>query len=211
MVVSVDLVTRPVGSFLPAQRNASTKETPLSDDVIGEVEKDVSKEESDVYKTGKQTGRRQSNAHHIGYRVLERLSGKPIDIETKNVFAVVQIGSHQFKVSPGDAIYVEKLKFADVNEKVALEKVMLLGSKWQTIIGRPVIPDAQVLAAVEEQALDAKVIIFKKKRRKNYRRHAGHRQELTRLRILDVLGIAENTGTETETETVAKEPLAAVV
>ncbi|GBG69280.1 hypothetical protein CBR_g3979 [Chara braunii] len=64
----------------------------------------------------------------------------------------------------------------DGEGQVALEKVLLLGSVSRTIIGRPTIAGALVRAAVEEQALDAKVIIFKKKRRKNYRRTRGHRQ-----------------------------------
>ncbi|KAJ0743923.1 putative ribosomal protein L21 [Helianthus annuus] len=81
------------------------------------------------------------------------------------------IGAHQFKVSNGDCIYTEKLKFCEVNDKV-----LMLGSKTQTMIGRPVLPEAAVHAVVEEHALDAKVIIFKKKRRKNYRRTKGHRQ-----------------------------------
>ncbi|XP_020106591.1 50S ribosomal protein L21, mitochondrial-like [Ananas comosus] len=65
----------------------------------------------------------------------------------------------------------------------------MLGSRTQTIIGRPILPDAAVHAVVEEHALDAKVIIFKKKRRKNYRRTKGHRQELTKLRITNIEGI----------------------
>ncbi|KAL6562126.1 Large ribosomal subunit protein bL21m [Orobanche gracilis] len=65
----------------------------------------------------------------------------------------------------------------------------MLGSQTQTIIGRPILPDAAVHAVFEERALDAKVIIFKKKRRKNYRRTKGHRQELTKLRITNIQGI----------------------
>ncbi|GKE15483.1 50S ribosomal protein L21, mitochondrial-like protein [Tanacetum coccineum] len=57
------------------------------------------------------------------------------------------------------------------------------------MIGRPVLLEAAVYAIVEEHALDAKVIIFKKKRRKNYRRKKGHRQESTKLRIIDMQGI----------------------
>ncbi|GKV50896.1 hypothetical protein SLEP1_g57577 [Rubroshorea leprosula] len=100
-----------------------------------------------------------------------------------------KIGSHQFKVSNGDCIFTERLKFCEVNDKLILNKVLLLGSATQTIIGRPIVPHAAVCAAVEEHALDAKVIIFKKKRRKNYRRTKGHRQELTKLRITDIQGI----------------------
>ncbi|KAG6557831.1 hypothetical protein Mapa_000598 [Marchantia paleacea] len=130
-----------------------------------------------------------SNADEIGYKVLGPYVPEGLKIQPQSAFAVVQVGSHQFKVSPGDMIYTEKLKYADINDQLSLNKVLLLGSLNQTIIGRPIIPDASVLAAVEEHALDAKVIIFKKKRRKNYRRTNGHRQELTRLRILRINGI----------------------
>ncbi|CAH8352889.1 unnamed protein product [Eruca vesicaria subsp. sativa] len=129
-------------------------------------------------------------AAEIGYKVMGSL--KPNERLFKPyepVFAVVQIGSHQFKVSNGDSIFTEKLKFCDINDKLTLTKVLLLGSASQTIIGRPILPDATVHAVVEEHALDEKVLIFKKKRRKNYRRTTGHRQELTKLRITDIQGI----------------------
>ncbi|XP_016456619.1 large ribosomal subunit protein bL21m-like [Nicotiana tabacum] len=133
---------------------------------------------------------KEHEAAEIGYKVIGPLQKsdrvfKPYE----PVFAVVQIGSHQFKVSNGDSIFTEKLKFCKVNEKLMLNKVLLLGSTTQTIIGRPILPDAAVHAVVEEHALDAKVLIFKKKRRKNYRRTRGHRQELTKLRITDIQGI----------------------
>ncbi|KAF8110812.1 hypothetical protein N665_0078s0006 [Sinapis alba] len=130
------------------------------------------------------------SAAEIGYKVMGPL--KPSERLFKPyepVFAVVQIGSHQFKVSNGDSIFTEKLKFCDINDKLTLTKVLLLGSASQTIIGRPILPDATVHAVVEEHALDEKVLIFKKKRRKNYRRTTGHRQELTKLRITDIQGI----------------------
>ncbi|KAL2554563.1 50S ribosomal protein L21 [Forsythia ovata] len=139
---------------------------------------------------------KDKEAAEIGYKVISPLQRsdrvfKPYE----PAFAVVQIGSHQFKVSNGDCIYTERLKYCDVNDKLILNKVLMLGSKTQTIIGRPILPDAAVHAVVEEHALDAKVIIFKKKRRKNYRRTKGHRQELTKLRITDISGIEkpENT------------------
>lgn len=133
---------------------------------------------------------KEEEAAAIGYKVVGPLKRsdrvfKPYE----PVFAVVQVGSHQFKVSNRDCIYTEKLKFCEVNDKLLLNKVLLLGSGTQTIIGRPTVPDAAVHAVVEEHALDAKVLIFKKKRRKNYRRTKGHRQELTKLRITDIQGI----------------------
>ncbi|WCJ27037.1 Ribosomal protein L21 [Euphorbia peplus] len=133
---------------------------------------------------------KEEEAAAIGYKVIGHLQENERVIKNyEPVFAVVQIGSHQFKVSNGDCIFTERLKFCDVNDKVVLNKVLLLGSCSQTIIGRPTLPDAAVHALVEEHALDAKVIIFKKKRRKNYRRTKGHRQELTKLRITDIQGI----------------------
>ncbi|XP_043694731.1 50S ribosomal protein L21, mitochondrial-like [Telopea speciosissima] len=133
---------------------------------------------------------KEAEAAAIGYKVIGPLD--PLERPFKHreeAFAVVQIGSHQFKVSNGDNIYTERLKFCEVNDKLILNRVLMLGSRTQTIIGRPTLPEAIVHAVVEEHALDAKVIIFKKKRRKNYRRTKGHRQELTRLRITDIEGI----------------------
>ncbi|GAB4826959.1 hypothetical protein Ancab_033839 [Ancistrocladus abbreviatus] len=147
-------------------------------------------ESSSVIKRAYSVEEKIKEAAEIGYKVVGPLQHsdrvfKPYE----PVFAVVQIGSHQFKVSNGDCIYTERLKHCEVNDKLILNKVLLLGANNQTIVGRSIVPDAAVHAVVEEHALDAKVIIFKKKRRKNYRRTKGHRQELTRLRITDIQGI----------------------
>ncbi|CAM0901634.1 unnamed protein product [Alopecurus aequalis] len=140
--------------------------------------------------SGKTEEEKLAEATEIGYKVVGPLGAdeKPFK-PYEPVFAVVQIGSHQFKVSNGDSIFTERLKFCDVNHKLILNRVLMLGSQAQTIIGRPTLTDATVHAVVEEHALDAKVIIFKKKRRKNYRRTKGHRQELTKLRITNIEGI----------------------
>ncbi|KAL5202840.1 hypothetical protein ABZP36_013792 [Zizania latifolia] len=156
-----------------------------SEDEWGEEEALAAKPPS-----GKTAEEKVAEAAEIGYAVVGPLGDdeklfKPYE----PVFAVVQIGSHQFKVSNGDSIFTEKLKFCDVNDKLILNRVLMLGSQTQTVIGRPSLPDAAVHAVVEEHALDAKVIIFKKKRRKNYRRTKGHRQELTKLRITNIEGI----------------------
>ncbi|KAF8029959.1 hypothetical protein BT93_E2392 [Corymbia citriodora subsp. variegata] len=164
-------------------------------------------EESDC-ETGKSSTRskwdytpeeREAEAAAIGYTVLGPLERSERVFKLyEPFFAVVQIGSHQFKVSNGDCIFTERLKFCDINDKLILNKVLLLGSQSQTIVGRPTVPDAAVHAVVEEHALDAKVIIFKKKRRKNYRRTKGHRQELTKLRITDIQGIEKPEKTDNE-------------
>ncbi|KAL1537869.1 Large ribosomal subunit protein bL21m [Salvia divinorum] len=94
-----------------------------------------------------------------------------------------------------DTIYTERSKHCDVNDKLILKKVLMQGSHTQTNHWLANLPDAAVHTVFEEHALDAKVIIFNKKRRKNYRRTNGHRQELTKLRIIDIQGIEkpENT------------------
>uniref|UniRef100_A0A0E0L5L7 Large ribosomal subunit protein bL21m n=1 Tax=Oryza punctata TaxID=4537 RepID=A0A0E0L5L7_ORYPU len=146
--------------------------------------------------SGKTEEEKVAEAAEIGYTVVGPLGAdeKPFK-PYEPVFAVVQIGSHQFKVSNGDSIFTERLKFCDVNDKLILNRVLMLGSQTQTVIGRPTLPDATVHAVVEEHALDAKVIIFKKKRRKNYRRTKGHRQELTKLRITNIEGIDKSEAT----------------
>ncbi|KAE8714966.1 50S ribosomal protein L21 [Hibiscus syriacus] len=148
-----------------------------NDEVSVDLDRDYSPEE------------KEAEAAAIGYKVVGPLQRSDrVFKDYEPVFAVVQIGSHQFKVSNGDSIFTERLKFCEVNDKLTLNR-FFLGSPTQTIIGRPILPDAAVHAVVEEHALDAKVIIFKKKRRKNYRRTKGHRQELTKLRITDIQGI----------------------
>lgn len=127
------------------------------------------------------------------YTVIDRVSST-YQVQRKRVFAVVEVGGTQFKITPDDVIVTEKLRGVDVNDKLRLSRVLLLGSEDETIIGRPFVPQAHVIAAVEEQFLDGKVLIFKKRRRKNSRRLKGHRQPLTTLRILDVHGIEEAAG-----------------
>lgn len=167
------------------------------DDSDEEGEEEDSDEESEdvsvsncIIGRANSTEDKEKEAAAIGYEVIGPLDPSEHPFKRwEPVFAIVQIGSHQFKVSNGDTIYTERLKHCEVNDKLILNRVLMLGSKTQTIIGRPILPDAAVHAVVEEHALNAKVIIFKKKRRKNYRRTKGHRQELTRLRITDIQGV----------------------
>lgn len=114
-----------------------------------------------------------------------------LEVSPRDVFGVVQIRSHQFKVSPDDLIYVDKIHGVDVNDVVSLPRVLMLGNKGSTVIGRPTVPGAEVVALVEEQMRDGKKTIFKMKRRKNHRRRNGFRAQLTGLRILEVRGIEE--------------------
>lgn len=82
-----------------------------------------------------------------------------------------------------DIVIAERLAGAEVGSTFVLDEVLLVGTIEQTVIGRPTIAGASVLATVEEQSRDAKVTIFKKKQRSTYRRTKGHRQYHTILRI----------------------------
>ncbi|XP_031286115.1 50S ribosomal protein L21, chloroplastic [Pistacia vera] len=106
----------------------------------------------------------------------------------EEIFAVVMIGSRQYIVFPGRYIYTQRLKGANVNDKIVLSKVLLVGTKTTTYIGKPVVTNAAVHAVVEEQGLNPKVIVFKYKKKKNYRRNIGHRQPNTRIRITGITG-----------------------
>ncbi|KAG0618308.1 hypothetical protein M758_4G053500 [Ceratodon purpureus] len=173
----------------------------------GEPSEDVAQPIKPPPRPFKLNNEQRELAEEIGYKVVDRYTEEDFGQNKRpKAFAVVQIGSHQFKVSPNDLIYTEKLKYCDINDKLMLNKVLMLGSKDQTIIGRPIVPKAAVFAVVEEHALDEKVIIFKKKRRKNYRRTTGHRQELTRLRILEVKGINVATAPPTPSRKVKASP-----
>ena len=97
------------------------------------------------------------------------------------MFAVIRTGGKQYKVASGDVIAVEKLA-GDVGAKVELGDVLMAGDK----VGSPLLSGAKVLAEIVKQFRDEKVIIFKKRRRHNYRRKKGHRQYLTQIKITDI-------------------------
>ena len=101
------------------------------------------------------------------------------------MFAVIESGGKQYKVAKNDVITVEKLA-AEVGADIALERVLLLGEDGATVIGTPTVEGASVTAQVLDQTRGKKIIVFKKKRRKNYRRTQGHRQDLTVLRITEI-------------------------
>ena len=101
------------------------------------------------------------------------------------MFAVIKTGGKQYKVAKNDVIVVEKL-LGEAGAKIALDEVLLVGGEGDAKVGAPMVAGASVAAEIVEQARGDKVIIFKKKRRKNHRRKNGHRQDLTVLRITDI-------------------------
>lgn len=97
------------------------------------------------------------------------------------MFAVIRTGGKQYKVASGDILEVEKLE-GSAGDKVELGEVLMAGDK----IGAPLVGGAKVLAEIVKHFRADKVIIFKKKRRHNYRRKKGHRQDLTLIKITDI-------------------------
>ena len=101
------------------------------------------------------------------------------------MFAVIRTGGKQYRVAKDDTIVVEKLA-GDPGTMVELSEVLMIGGGKSASIGSPLVDKAAVFAEVVEQSRADKIIVFKKHRRKNYRRTRGHRQQQTVLRILDV-------------------------
>ena len=100
-------------------------------------------------------------------------------------FAVIRTGGKQYRVTPNSVLKVEKLE-AEAGATVTFHDVLAVGSEAGLTLGAPTVPGASVSATVLEQARADKIIVFKKKRRQNYRRKKGHRQHLTVLRIGDI-------------------------
>ncbi len=108
--------------------------------------------------------------------------------EDGTMYAVVKTGGKQYRVASGDVITVEKLDGAEAGDIVELDNVLALDVGEGLAVGAPLIDGARVNATVLGQKKDNKIVVFKKKRRKNYRRTRGHRQLVTVLRIDDILG-----------------------
>ena len=101
------------------------------------------------------------------------------------MYAVIVTGGKQYRVKEGDVLSVEKLNI-DPGRKAQFDRVLLIEDGDDIQVGTPVLDNAMVLALVLENYKDEKVLIFKKKRRKQYRRTRGHRQPLTKIRIVRI-------------------------
>ena len=101
------------------------------------------------------------------------------------MYALVKTGGKQYRVSKDDTILVERLS-AEEGEQVILNDIVMLGDGDKVTIGTPLVDGAGVSATVVRQTRGPKIIIFRRKRRKNHRRTQGHRQDLTLLKIIDI-------------------------
>ncbi len=102
------------------------------------------------------------------------------------MFAVIKTGGKQYRVEENNIIKIEKLESTE-GEKITFDQVLMVGDVTKATVGSPLIAGAKVEAEVLKQMRDRKVIIFKKKRRQNYRRKQGHRQHLTVVRITKII------------------------
>lgn len=102
-------------------------------------------------------------------------------------YAVIKTGGKQYRVSVGDSIAVERLP-SEAGNDITLDEVLLIGGDGTTKVGTPVVEGASVSATVETHFRGEKLVIFKYKAKKRYRRRTGHRQEQTRLTITGISG-----------------------
>ncbi len=102
------------------------------------------------------------------------------------MYAVFKTGGKQYRVEKGDKLRVEKLP-GNVGDAVTFDQVLLLGGEALKL-GKPMVGGAKVEAKITGQGLGKKLVVFKFRRRKNYRRHTGHRQPFTALEITNIVG-----------------------
>ncbi len=102
------------------------------------------------------------------------------------MYAVIQNRSKQYKVEVGETIRIEKID-SKVGEKIELGEVLLIKDEHKVLVGRPLLSGARVICEVKEQGRGKKIVIGKFKKRKGYRRKAGHRQAYTALLIKEIV------------------------
>lgn len=103
------------------------------------------------------------------------------------MYAIIQTGGKQYKVSEGSVLKVEKLN-AQPGDRLILDQVLMLSDENGVKVGNPLVSDAKVTVTVLEQGKDKKVVVYKYKKRKNYRKKQGHRQPHTKLKVEKIEG-----------------------
>ena len=101
------------------------------------------------------------------------------------MYAVVKTGGKEYRISPGDLIRVEKVE-GRVGDRVTMEDILMVSHEGQVRIGNPLLANAVITGEIVQQVKGKKVLTYKMKRRKNYRRTKGHRQTYTYIRVNDI-------------------------
>jgi large subunit ribosomal protein L21 len=100
-------------------------------------------------------------------------------------YAVIRTGGKQYRVAPGEVVRIERLP-GDVGSPVEFSEVLIASDDGGIRVGRPLVDGVCVRGQIVAQIRDRKVLVYKKKRRKNYRRRQGHRQYLTSVRVTEI-------------------------
>ena len=98
------------------------------------------------------------------------------------MYAIIETGGKQYKVSEGDVVFIEKLDVAE-GEQVTFDKVLVLADGENVTVGAPAVAGASVTGKAEKQGKAKKIYVFKMKRKKNERKKKGHRQPFTKVTI----------------------------
>ena len=123
------------------------------------------------------------------------------------MYAIVEMAGQQFKVAKDQKVYVHRLQ-TEEGKKVTFDKVLLLEDGGNVTVGAPVIEGAAVEAKVVKHLKGDKVIVFKKKRRKGYRKKNGHRQSLTEIVVEGIVAKGAKKATPAKTKAKAEKPAA---
>lgn len=98
------------------------------------------------------------------------------------MYAIIETGGKQYKVQEGDVVYIEKLG-DEQGDTVTFDKVFLVSKEGGVVVGSPFVANATVTGKIEKHGKDRKIIVYKYKAKKNYRRKQGHRQPYTKVVI----------------------------
>jgi large subunit ribosomal protein L21 len=110
--------------------------------------------------------------------------GKPV--RPLMSYAVIRTGGKQYRVAPGDVVRIERLP-GDVGAAIEFAEVLMTGGEGAVRIGTPLVDGVHVRGEIVAQGRDRKILVYKKKRRKNYRRRRGHRQSITTVRVTEIV------------------------
>ncbi len=102
------------------------------------------------------------------------------------MYAIIESGGKQYRVEPGATLALERIP-GEVGTRVELEKVLLISDGQSVKVGQPTVVGARVVSEIVAQTRGDKIDVFKFKKRKKYRRKTGHRQELTEVRIAEII------------------------